>query len=98
MNLAIRRVSAKKLFHSVELIGCSIFDLKAYLASKFTEGMSWENYGKWHIDHIIPCCAFNLVDPQEQLKCFHYTNLQPLWAEDNMRKGDKIIKQEPVLG
>ena len=98
MNLAIRRINAKKLFHYVELIGCSVFELKAHLASKFTEGMSWENYGKWHIDHIIPCCAFNLIDPQEQLKCFHYTNLQPLWAEDNLKKGDKIIKQESILG
>jgi hypothetical protein len=98
MNLAIRKSKAEKLFHHVELLGCSIFEFKTYIALKFTEGMSWENYGKWHIDHIIPCCAFDLTDPQEQLKCFHHTNLQPLWAEDNLKKGDKIIKQESILG
>jgi hypothetical protein len=95
---AIKFYKGEKLFRTMELIGCSIHDVKLHLESKFTEGMSWENYGKWHIDHIIPCCAFNLIDPQEQLKCFHYTNLQPLWAEDNLKKGDKIIKQESILG
>ena len=51
--------------------------------------MSWDNYGDWHIDHIRPCCSFDLSKIEEQEKCFHYSNLQPLWAEENMTKGGK---------
>lgn len=72
--------------HTLELLGCSIEYLKLHLESKFTLGMSWSNYGKWHVDHIIPCRMFNLNVSEEQLKCFHYTNLQPLWAKDNLIK------------
>ena len=57
-----------------------------YLDAKFTDGMSWENHGEWHIDHILPCASFNLLIEDEQRKCFHYTNLQPLWAKDNLSK------------
>jgi len=71
------------------LIGCDAEYLKNYLESKFSEGMTWENYGKWHIDHIRPCASFDLSKSTEQRKCFHYTNLQPLWALDNMMKGSK---------
>lgn len=87
----------KKNQKSVSLqkyLGCSIEFLKGYLANKFTEGMTWGNYGKWHIDHIKPCTSFDLSKLREQKKCFHYTNLQPLWAKDNIRKGCKIIKLE----
>ena len=52
--------------------------------------MSWSNRGEWHIDHIIPCSSFNLLDEKEQEKCFHYTNLQPLWAAENLSKSNKI--------
>ncbi len=76
-----------KSSHTMELIGCPVEDLKSYLQSKFQEGMSWENYGEWHIDHIRPCASFNLTDPAQQKECFHFSNLQPLWAEENMRKG-----------
>ena len=81
----------KKSAHSLDLIGCSAIKLKEYLESKFLPGMSWENYGfyGWHIDHIRPCSSFNMLDPEEQRKCFHYSNLQPLWANDNRSKSDK---------
>ena len=52
--------------------------------------MNWDNYGVWHLDHIIPCARFDLSDPEQQKICFHYTNLQPMWGEDNMRKGAKL--------
>jgi hypothetical protein len=75
-----------------ELIGISIKGLIKYLESKFKPGMSWEKKGLIHIDHIIPCASFDLTDPRQQAKCFHYTNLQPLWAYENLCKNDKIIK------
>jgi hypothetical protein len=78
---------------TIELLGCSIEQLKQHLISKFKPGMSWRNYGKWHVDHIRPCASFDLSKPAEQRKCFHYTNLQPLWAGDNLRKGSKVSFQ-----
>ena len=87
---ALRGISKSK--HTVELLGCSIEFLKSYLESQFAEGMTWSNYGVhgWHVDHIMPCDSFDLTKPEEQAKCFHYTNLQPLWAEDNLSKGSSI--------
>ena len=76
---------------TMKLIGCSVEELWSYLESQFKPWMTRENYGLWHVDHIIPCASFDLTDPEQQKKCFHYTNLQPLWAIDNMKKGPKII-------
>ncbi|SIP86097.1 Putative HNH endonuclease [Pacmanvirus A23] len=76
---------------SLDLLGCSVIYLRAWLESKFTPGMTWSNYGKWHIDHRIPCAAFNLIDPIEQRVCFHYSNLQPMWARENIIKSDNLI-------
>ena len=83
----------KKTYKTKELLGCDIEELKLHLERKFKEGMTWENHAKkgWHIDHIIPCASFDLTDPEQQKKCFHYTNLQPLWAKENMSKGAKIL-------
>lgn len=77
---------------AIQLIGCSLDYFKEYIESKFTEGMSWNNYGikGWHIDHIKPCASFDLTDLEQQKICFHYTNMQPLWAFDNYSKGAKI--------
>ena len=72
---------------TIKLLGCEIIDFKQHLKSHFQCGMSWSNYGKWHIDHIRPCASFDLSKPSQQRKCFHYTNLQPLWAHDNLCKG-----------
>lgn len=78
---------------TMDLVGCTISELIIYLESKFSDGMSWDNYGfyGWHIDHKIPCASFDMTDVDEQKKCFHYSNLQPLWAVDNFKKGAKII-------
>jgi hypothetical protein len=72
---------------TIKLLGCSVEECWQHLESKFQPGMTKENHGLWHIDHIKPCISFNLTDPEQQKICFHYTNLQPLWAEDNLKKG-----------
>lgn len=77
---------------TMELLGCTIDEFKSYFESKFTEGMSWDAYmrGELHIDHKIPCVNFDLTKEEEQRKCFHYSNLQPLWAIDNLKKGTSL--------
>ena len=66
--------------------GYSADELKAHLEQLWTNGMSWDNYGEWHIDHIKPCAMFDLTKSEEQKKCFNYTNLRPLWGIDNLHK------------
>ena len=89
------RVFVKKCANTKSLIGCSINRLLAHIESKWLPGMTWENHGQmgWHIDHILPCDMFDMTDEAQQRACFHYTNLQPLWWLDNIRKGAKIIPQ-----
>jgi hypothetical protein len=72
-----------------ELVGCSPQFLAQHIESLFQPGMSWERFDEIHIDHIRPIASFDLSDPEQQRQCFHYTNLQPLWAKDNMSKGAK---------
>jgi hypothetical protein len=73
-----------------ELIGCSVQYLIEHLENKFVDGMSWENYGKeWHVDHIKPCTKFDLTDKDQQKLCYHFSNLQPLWATENIIKSNK---------
>lgn len=80
-----------KYAHTLEFLGCTFEELKQHLEKQFISGMTWENYGrgkdKWNIDHIIPCASFNLLLEEEQRHCFHYTNLQPMWSLDNVKKG-----------
>lgn len=89
LNSALNRKNIQKGFSTMKLTGCELSFLKCYIEDKFTEGMSWENHGEWHIDHIKPCAKFDLTKKEEQEKCFHYTNLQPLWACDNLMKGSR---------
>jgi hypothetical protein len=94
-NLRTRIWSAlkgiSKYSYTEELIGCNIEFLKKHLESQFVAGMTWNNYGVWHIDHIRPCSSFDLSEVLEQRKCFNYNNLQPLWAHDNRVKKDNIL-------
>ena len=87
-------VSGCKRTSSTELLGCSIEEYKQYLESKFTEGMNWDNYGRkegyWNVDHIKPCSSFNLTDLEQQKQCFNYTNTQPMWWEENLKKGSRV--------
>jgi hypothetical protein len=88
MNAALN--GRTKRGHTGELTGCSIEFLWQHLSSMFVLGMTRENYGKlWHVDHIVPISSFNKSELGWQEKCFHYTNLQPLWKEDNLAKGRK---------
>jgi len=75
---------------AVKDLGCSIKFFKKHLEKKFTKGMKWWNYGKWHIDHIKPLRKFDLTKRKELLKACNYKNLQPLWAKDNLKKGKKV--------
>lgn len=78
---------------AVKDLGCSIDELVSYLESKFQPGMTWDNHGVygWHIDHIKPLASFDLTDRNQLLDACHYTNLQPLWAKDNLSKKDKLL-------
>jgi hypothetical protein len=89
MNLALS--GTNKVASTEELLGCSFDVFVEHLQSQFKNGMSWDNRGRtgWHIDHIRPCASFDLSDPDQQRQCFHYTNMQPLWAADNLSKGSK---------
>lgn len=76
---------------AVKDLGCSVDEFVQHIESKFVKGMSWENRGAWHLDHIKPLSSFNLEDRNELLKACHFSNIQPLWAKDNLKKGSKLI-------
>jgi len=79
---------ASKSAHTIDLLGCSLPALRLHLEQRFQPGMTWVNYGPvWHVDHVKPCASFDLTDPAQQRECFHFTNLQPLFARDNLVKG-----------
>ena len=89
LNNALCSQNATKTSSAVRDLGCTIPELKVYLEGLFQPGMTWENHGVhgWHIDHIRPMSSFDLTDPEQQKVACHYTNLQPLWAEENLLKG-----------
>lgn len=89
---ALRCQDAAKAVSFFDLCGCTPAELQSYLEAQFLPGMTWDNWtiDGWHVDHIRPCASFDLTDPEQQRACFHYTNLQPLWWEDNLRKGAKL--------
>ncbi len=82
----------RKTGSALDLAGCTLDELRVHIESQFQEGMTWDNWtlDGWHLDHIKPCSSFDLTDPEQQKECFHYTNLQPLWAEDNLKKGASL--------
>ncbi len=98
--LSRRRLNGWKSAATMTLVGCSLDELIQHLTGLFTEGMSWDNYGRWHIDHKRPCDSFDLTRPEEQRECFHFSNLQPMWAADNIRKGSRWVdpgRKETIL-
>lgn len=78
--------------NTIKLIGCSIEQLKRHIEGMFRDGMTWDNHtiDGWHLDHIMPCSSFDLSTVSGQKKCFHWSNLQPLWAWENLKKHAKI--------
>lgn len=93
----LRKMLERKKFtrksKTAQVIGCSWENLRAYIENKFVDGMTWDNRHLWHIDHIVPLAFAKTVEELESL-C-HYTNLQPLWASDNMSKGAKLLLDSP---
>jgi hypothetical protein len=91
MRMALKGIT--KSASTMEMIGCSTEELRQHLEMKWSDGMTWENYGGkygWQIDHIVPCASFDLTKENEQKSCFNFSNLQPLWAKDNRAKGTKL--------
>ena len=97
LNLLIRdftrrvttAVKQQKELRSLEYLGCSLEEFKSHIESLWLDGMSWENHGDWHIDHIIPLDYF-VKNSDDPWKANHYSNLQPLWAEANLSKGNRL--------
>jgi hypothetical protein len=85
----------KKNSKTEKILGCTIEEFRYYIESKFKKGMSFYNHGEWHLDHIIPLASAN--SKNDIIRLNHYTNFQPLWAEDNLSKSDKIIEQQLTL-
>ena len=94
---ALRYVNVTKRNRTVDYLGISIPEFRIhlekqfYVNSKTGEMMSWKNMSKWHMDHIIPCYSYDLTNVDAQKKCFHYTNIRPMWAEENLKKGNRFI-------
>ena len=95
INTTFKRNGYTKNSQSYKILGCSFTDFKNHLERQFTTGMNWENQGQWHMDHIYPVSLAK--DEEELIKLNHYTNFQPLWAFDNLSKGNKIIEKQLTL-
>lgn len=98
IGMALFRHGTEKSRSTVALLGCSIDELKRHIESLWKPGMTWENWKRhgWHVDHIRPCASFDLTDLDQQRQCFHYTNLQPLWAFDNLSKGPRLVSTSSI--
>lgn len=90
LYLAFARAKAGKKTSTLGLVGCTPEFLVKWIESQFADGMTFANYGQWHVDHIIPCAAFDLSDQSQQQVAFHFTNLRPLWGVENAAKKDSL--------
>ena len=88
MHRRMIRLGGDKIYPSMKYTGCTPNELRMYLESLWLPGMSWENAGQWEIDHIRPLASYDLKDQAQYEAAAHYTNLQPLWKEENRRKSD----------
>ena len=92
MRKVLKRTKGVRPGSAVADLGCSIEFFKQHIAAQFSGGMSWGNYGAWHLDHIRPLRLFDLTIREQFLQACHYTNYQPLWAMDNFRKAGKLLE------
>ncbi|MFL2517232.1 MAG: hypothetical protein ACJ0GX_11785, partial [Parasynechococcus sp.] len=94
----LKKQGMVKAAKTSQLIDAEIADFKAYLSANWEEGMSWDNYGKdgWHVDHIRPCASFDLTEEEQQLACFNWRNLRPMWASENISKSDNYDPSDEV--
>ena len=94
LNKALKR--CKKDATTMELLGCNVLQLQCHLGRQFDEYMTLTNHGKtgWHMDHRVPCAAFDLKNPLHQRVCFWYRNIQPMWARDNWKKNNKYKEED----
>lgn len=102
LRARVRRVLCSKNSNAMNvhlpLIGCPPDRLKGWLEAQFCEGMNWDNFGNWHLDHVVPCSYFDMFEPCNQYRCFHYKNYQPVWKRDNEKKGTQLTpKAEKLL-
>jgi len=93
---ALRSIGKTKTKRTRDYFGCSEEELAKHIEKQFRNGMSWQNRSQWHVDHIIPLSAFNLCDERQMLMANHFTNLQPLWAKENLMKRDKILSSHQL--
>lgn len=92
VRAAIKRGCTTKSGRTESYLGCAIAEARIHIEKQFKNGMTWINHGLWHIDHIMPIAAFDKTDPEWAYKANHFTNLQPLWAKENLSKGSKTVK------
>ena len=93
-NRVYKALTRSKEMPTSEYIGCTTDDLRSHIEQQFQIGMTWDNYGEWHIDHIVPVMAIHNGQPPDIsviAERLHYTNTQPLWARDNLSKGNRIV-------
>ena len=94
IRIAMYKVHTKKSTFTLDLLGCTLTQFKQHLQSLFQPGMTWDNYGRidgircWELDHIRPCASFDLTKTKQQKECFHFSNIQPLWHDENLEKSD----------
>lgn len=95
---AIKNQSGSKASTSIALLGISIERVREHIETQFQPGMTWQNFGRdgWHLDHIIPCSSFDLRKPEHQRRCFHFSNLRPMWEKANLRKASTIEGELPL--
>ena len=104
IRASLKSANASKTARTMVLLGCSPAAFRKHIEQHFVQGMSWDNYGRssgktpyWEVDHILPCKMFALSDCQEQHRCFHYTNQQPLWRCDNQQKSGHVSVYDDIL-
>ena len=89
-NRIYNALKRDKKDRSIEYLGCTIGEFMDHIESQFKEGMTWENHGEWHINHIIPI-KYENPNLEDVITRLHWTNTQPLWADENMAKGNRFV-------